>query len=197
MNAYNRLLLHRLADIFGYFFLFSFFFSFSFFVSFFHNLFFIGYPDFVGRNFMLIIRYHYVAPSSLFKFEEFLLLFYCNRFSHQSVGEGDDRHLILECCPETSMYVKIGALGPANNFSHYFFSTCSLSVYALCCQYYAYGILTDHIHTSMCRLAGVSHQYSHTSRPNIIHHEPCQPQVNHIVECAISVIWTCHNRQTG
>ncbi|PSS05044.1 R3H domain-containing protein [Actinidia chinensis var. chinensis] len=39
MNAYNRLLLHRLADIFG--------------------------------------------------------------FSHQSVGEGDDRHLILERCPET------------------------------------------------------------------------------------------------
>ncbi|KAH7841377.1 hypothetical protein Vadar_029100 [Vaccinium darrowii] len=41
MNAYNRLLLHRLADIFG--------------------------------------------------------------FSHRSVGEGDDRHLILECCPETSI----------------------------------------------------------------------------------------------
>ncbi|XAR65857.1 hypothetical protein NMG60_11011835 [Bertholletia excelsa] len=41
MNAYNRLLLHRLADIFG--------------------------------------------------------------FSHQSVGEGDERHLILERCPETSI----------------------------------------------------------------------------------------------
>uniref|UniRef100_A0A5B7C3B1 Putative Single-stranded nucleic acid binding R3H protein isoform 2 n=1 Tax=Davidia involucrata TaxID=16924 RepID=A0A5B7C3B1_DAVIN len=41
MNSYNRLLLHRLADIFG--------------------------------------------------------------FSHQSVGEGDDRHLILERCPETSI----------------------------------------------------------------------------------------------
>ncbi|XP_058183219.1 uncharacterized protein LOC131301094 isoform X2 [Rhododendron vialii] len=41
MNAYNRLLLHRLADIFG--------------------------------------------------------------FCHRSVGEGDDRHLILECCPETSI----------------------------------------------------------------------------------------------
>lgn len=41
MNPYNRLLLHRLADIFG--------------------------------------------------------------FSHESVGEGDDRHLILERCPETSI----------------------------------------------------------------------------------------------
>ncbi|KAA8533438.1 hypothetical protein F0562_031128 [Nyssa sinensis] len=41
MNSYNRLLLHRLADIFG--------------------------------------------------------------FSHQSIGEGDDRHLILERCPETSI----------------------------------------------------------------------------------------------
>ncbi|XP_021818410.1 uncharacterized protein LOC110760457 isoform X1 [Prunus avium] len=41
MNSYNRLLLHRLADIFG--------------------------------------------------------------FSHESVGEGDDRHLILERCPETSI----------------------------------------------------------------------------------------------
>ncbi|KAL5538781.1 hypothetical protein UlMin_044331 [Ulmus minor] len=41
MNAYNRLLMHRLADIFG--------------------------------------------------------------FSHESLGEGDDRHLILERCPETSV----------------------------------------------------------------------------------------------
>ncbi|EXC29913.1 R3H domain-containing protein 2 [Morus notabilis] len=41
MNSYNRLLMHRLADIFG--------------------------------------------------------------FSHESVGEGDDRHLILERCPETSV----------------------------------------------------------------------------------------------
>lgn len=41
MNSYSRLLLHRLADIFG--------------------------------------------------------------FSHQSVGEGDERHLILERCPETSI----------------------------------------------------------------------------------------------
>ncbi|KAL8517783.1 hypothetical protein ACS0TY_009196 [Phlomoides rotata] len=41
MNSYNRLLVHRLADIFG--------------------------------------------------------------FAHQSIGEGEDRHLVLECCPETSM----------------------------------------------------------------------------------------------
>lgn len=30
----------------------------------------------------------------------------CARFAHVSVGEGDNRHLILERCPETSMYVK-------------------------------------------------------------------------------------------
>ncbi|XVF06933.1 hypothetical protein REPUB_Repub06bG0093800 [Reevesia pubescens] len=41
MNSYNRLLLHRLADIFG--------------------------------------------------------------FAHESIGEGDDRHLVLERCPETSI----------------------------------------------------------------------------------------------
>jgi len=25
------------------------------------------------------------------------------RFAHESVGEGEDRHLILERCPDTSM----------------------------------------------------------------------------------------------
>ena len=34
-----------------------------------------------------------------------LKLFICDRFSHESVGEGDDRHLILERGPETSVYV--------------------------------------------------------------------------------------------
>lgn len=36
------------------------------------------------------------------------------RFVHESVGEGDDRHLILERCPETSMYVKSKGLSCPN-----------------------------------------------------------------------------------
>ena len=39
----------------------------------------------------------------LFDFEERLWL-YCGRFSHESVGEGEARHLVLERCSETSMY---------------------------------------------------------------------------------------------
>lgn len=31
-------------------------------------------------------------------------IFLVARFSHESVGEGEERHLILERCPETSMY---------------------------------------------------------------------------------------------
>jgi hypothetical protein len=27
------------------------------------------------------------------------------RFAHESVGEDDDRHLVLQRCPETAMYV--------------------------------------------------------------------------------------------
>ena len=33
------------------------------------------------------------------------VLLNCARFAHESIGEGDDRHLVLERCPETSMYV--------------------------------------------------------------------------------------------
>ncbi|CAN0924255.1 hypothetical protein LINGRAHAP2_LOCUS34062 [Linum grandiflorum] len=53
MDPYNRLLLHRLADIFG------------------------------------------VHKDGIF--------FALARFAHVSIGEGEDRHLILERCPETSI----------------------------------------------------------------------------------------------
>lgn len=46
------------------------------------------------------------------------------RFSHESVGEGDDRHLILERCPETSMYVKTPktiTFCSLSSFSFYYF----------------------------------------------------------------------------
>lgn len=45
-----------------------------------------------------------LAHMFLTSFDENILL--SARFSHESVGEGEERHLILERCPETSMYVK-------------------------------------------------------------------------------------------
>lgn len=45
-----------------------------------------------------------LAHMFLTSFNENILL--SARFSHESVGEGEERHLILERCPETSMYVK-------------------------------------------------------------------------------------------
>lgn len=92
MSSYNRLLLHRLADIFGY----SPFLDPMFCV--------ISFPLIVGKIMFLLknVLSHMFSTSVG---SNHIMLF--DRFSHESVGEGDDRHLILERCPETSMYVKI------------------------------------------------------------------------------------------
>lgn len=34
-----------------------------------------------------------------------IVVFFGVRFAHASVGEGENRHLVLERCQETSMYV--------------------------------------------------------------------------------------------
>lgn len=92
MNSYNRLLLHRLADIFGY-------------SPFFHHL----IVDLLNVfchifPFFFFLWNNVAAHMYLTSVDNNILLF--SSFSHESVGEGDDRHLILERCPETSMYVK-------------------------------------------------------------------------------------------
>lgn len=95
MNSYNRLLLHRLADIFGYFY--------------FSNHVIVDLPN-------VLDHFHGWLPDIYFfclvdVLAHIFLTFVDDnvpslRFSHESVGEGEDRHLVLERCPETSMYVK-------------------------------------------------------------------------------------------
>lgn len=82
MNSYNRLLLHRLAEIFGY-----------------HSVKFSSMQ--VDFKFLFLFLLKFLSHFPLFDSS-----ITGARFLHESVGEGDDRHLILQRCPETSMYVK-------------------------------------------------------------------------------------------
>lgn len=42
---------------------------------------------------------------TLIDFQTIFFYFNFARFSHESVGEGEDRHIVLERCPESSVYV--------------------------------------------------------------------------------------------
>lgn len=77
MSSYNRLIIHRLADIFGYLLIIS--------CTWFTSI----------KNFWLL------CGNSAF----LIVLLGISRFAHESVGEGNDRHLVLQQCLETSMYV--------------------------------------------------------------------------------------------
>lgn len=54
---------------------------------------------------MTSTRFPISVLQDIVTLKSFLFLF-GDSFSHQSVGEGDRRHLVLERCSETSMYVR-------------------------------------------------------------------------------------------
>lgn len=64
----------------------------------------------------------------------------CARFSHESVGEGEERHLVLERCPETSMYVE-------TTITHIFL----LLTYLMSVQYVL------HVHTELMNMSDRSY----------------------------------------